>query len=121
MMDEAIKIAQFIKNCCGNILIISSACVNCQFSLPGKNILWNITNAFSKLMETKPIKMMNSAKIDMAEVNATCIPNGRQKFTFFFLSKTKRTMTTAKDKISTIVSSINKTLQSAKCALPSGV
>ena len=121
IIELPIKIAQLIKNSCGRIFIISSACVNCQLSFPGKKIWWNTTNAFSKSIAIISASTPATIKIDIAEIKLTPIPKGRQNSIFFFLASIKSVISMAELIKSTIRLRLKSDLQSAKCALPSCV
>ena len=119
IIEDAISIAQFIKNCCGKIVIISSVYgLKVQLSLPGKKILWNTVNALLKSIETIAIKRAKIPNIEMQEIKDTCIPKGFIRVITFFLFNIKRHIVVALDSNNTIKFRSNNALQSTKCALP---
>ncbi len=118
---HAIIIAQFIKNCSGMTLIISSAAGSkTQLSLPGKNIAWKPSNALSKpTAATIKTTVTGRATATAAEIKYTRWPLTLKRLIILNLLSSTAVSSSAAEAINTPRLRLKSALQSAKCAAPS--
>ena len=92
--------------------------LNCQLSLPGKNIEWNMTNALSKSETIRQPRTIGTIIAASAVQNVAESPHSLPIFTTFVKCSTAIIKTMPALAPASATSKTNSGLQSIKCAAP---